>query len=100
MVRGCAAIPICAGSVGRGAMRGVGAPLHLVGHSFGGSVALKVAGLLDSRVGSLILLEPNPFYLLRQNGRTEAFLESRSLRDHVQMLRSAGRLGEGCGTLR
>ena len=39
---------------------GVGAPA-MVGHSFGGSVALKVAGLLDSRVGSLILLEPNPF---------------------------------------
>lgn len=63
---------------------GLRAPLHLVGHSFGGSVALKAAGLLDSRVGSLILLEPNPFYLLKQNGRTEAFLESRSLRDHVK----------------
>lgn len=39
----------------------VGSPIHVVGHSFGGSVALKVAEALDLRVGSLILLEPNPF---------------------------------------
>jgi pimeloyl-ACP methyl ester carboxylesterase len=66
------------------------APLHLVGHSFGGSVALKAAGLLSSRVGSPILLEPNPFYLLKQNGRTEAFLESRGLRDHVKCYGALG----------
>jgi len=66
------------------------APLHLVGHSFGGSVALKAAGLLGSRVGRLILLEPNPFYLLKQNGRTEAFLESRRLRDHVKCYGALG----------
>lgn len=69
----------------------VGSPIHVVGHSFGGSVALKVAKILDQRVGSLILLEPNPFYLLEQNGRTQAFLESRSLRDHVKCF---GALGE------
>jgi len=68
----------------------LGAPLHLVGHSFGGSVALKSADLLGSRVGSLILLEANPFYLLEQNGRTEAFLESRSLRDHVKCFGALG----------
>jgi pimeloyl-ACP methyl ester carboxylesterase len=66
------------------------APLHLVGHSFGGSVALKAAGLLGSRVASLILLEPNPFYLLRQNGCTEAFLEARHLRDHVKCYGALG----------
>lgn len=68
----------------------LGSPVHLVGHSFGGSVALKAARLLGPRVGSLILLEPNPFYLLKQNGRTEAFLESRSLRDHVKCFGSLG----------
>lgn len=66
------------------------APVHLVGHSFGGSVALKAAALLGSRVGSLILLEPNPFYLLKQDGRTEAFLEARSLRDHVKCYGALG----------
>jgi pimeloyl-ACP methyl ester carboxylesterase len=67
------------------------APIHLVGHSFGGSVALKAAAILGARAGSLVLLEPNPFYLLRQNGRTEAFLEARGLRDHVK---SYGALGD------
>jgi pimeloyl-ACP methyl ester carboxylesterase len=65
-------------------------PVHIVGHSFGGSVALKAALLLGAHVGSLILLEPNPFYLLKQNGRTEAFLESRSLRDHVKCFGALG----------
>ena len=68
----------------------VGSPIHLVGHSFGGSVALKAAMLLGPRVGSLILLEPNPFYLLKQNGRTQAFLESRELRDHVKCFGALG----------
>jgi len=69
---------------------GIGNPVHLVGHSFGGSVALKAATLLGPRVGSLILLEPNPFYLLKQGGRTQAYLESRSLRDHVKCFGSVG----------
>jgi pimeloyl-ACP methyl ester carboxylesterase len=66
------------------------APIHLVGHSFGASVALKAASLLGPRVGSLVLLEPNPFYLLRQDGRVQAFLEARALRDHVKCFGSLG----------
>jgi len=62
----------------------IASPVHLVGHSFGGSVALKAASLLGAHVGNLILLEPNPFNLLKQNGRARAFLESRGLRDHVK----------------
>ncbi len=69
---------------------GIGHPVHLVGHSFGGSVALKAATLLGPRVGRLILLEPNPFYLLKQGGRTQAYLEARSLRDHVKCFGSVG----------
>lgn len=68
----------------------LGTPVHLVGHSFGGSVALKAATLLGPRVGSLILLEPNPFHLLRQAGRMEAFLEARALRDHVKRFGASG----------
>ena len=68
----------------------VGTPVHLVGHSFGGAVALKAAQLLGARVGTLILLEPNPFYVLKQCGRTQAFLEARSLRDHVKCFGSLG----------
>ena len=69
---------------------GLANPVHLVGHSFGGSVALKTAMLLGPRVGRLILLEPNPFHLLEQAGRSEAFLESRRLRDHVKSFGSIG----------
>ena len=65
-------------------------PVHLVGHSFGGSVALKAAILLRSGVRSLTLLEPNPFYLLKQGGQTRAFLEARNLRDHVKCYGSLG----------
>ena len=59
-------------------------PIHIVGHSFGGSVAVKAATKLGPRVDRLVLLEPNPFYLLKQHGRTEAYEEVRALRDHVK----------------
>ncbi|MGE5236573.1 MAG: alpha/beta fold hydrolase [Acidobacteriota bacterium] len=65
-------------------------PVHLVGHSFGASVAMKVTALLTGRIGKLVLLEPNPFYLLEQHGRMEAFLESCALRDHVKCFGSLG----------
>jgi pimeloyl-ACP methyl ester carboxylesterase len=62
----------------------------LVGHSFGGSVAMKAAALLSSRVKRLVLLEPNPFYLLRQAGHAAAFAEIMVLRD---LVKSHGALG-------
>jgi pimeloyl-ACP methyl ester carboxylesterase len=65
-------------------------PLHLVGHSFGASVALKAALLLGRQVRKLVLIEPNPFSMLRQEGRMDAFLESRTLRDHVKCFGSLG----------
>ena len=71
--------------------RTIDGPVGLVGHSFGGSVALKAAELLGDKTRKLILLEPNPFFLLRQHGHTEAYLESRALRDHVK---SFGALGD------
>ena len=36
--------------------------VYLVGHSFGGSVAMKAAVRLEGRVARLVLLETNPFY--------------------------------------
>ena len=73
------------------ACEGLGEPVSLVGHSFGGTVALKAATLLGSRVGSMVLIEPNPVYLLAQGGRDEEFAEVRALRDHVKRF---GALGE------
>ena len=36
-------------------------PVHLVGHSYGGAVALHTALALGPRVASLCLIEPTPF---------------------------------------
>lgn len=58
--------------------------IGVVGHSFGGSVAMRVAANLGRRVSRLVLLEPNPFALLRDHGRSEAFAEAMHLRDIVK----------------
>jgi len=47
--------------------------VYLVGHSFGGAVAMKTAARLGARVTKLALLEANPCYLLQRAGRHEAF---------------------------
>jgi pimeloyl-ACP methyl ester carboxylesterase len=73
---------------------GIGHPVHLVGHSFGGAVALKSAMLMGSDVASLVLLEPIPIYLLRQAGRVAAFDELSALRDDIRRLGSADNWGE------
>jgi pimeloyl-ACP methyl ester carboxylesterase len=62
----------------------------LVGHSFGGSVAMKAAARLSGRVVRLVLLEANPFYLLKQAGRAEAFAEVMELRNFVKKFGSLG----------
>ena len=47
-------------------------PVHMVGHSFGGAVALEAARHLGDRVSRLVLLEPNPFRMLDTAGRRAA----------------------------
>jgi pimeloyl-ACP methyl ester carboxylesterase len=42
-------------------------PVHIVGHSYGGAVALKLALEPHIRLRSLTLIEPVAFYLLRQD---------------------------------
>jgi pimeloyl-ACP methyl ester carboxylesterase len=65
--------------------------VYLVGHSFGGSVAMKAAARLAGRVSKLVLLETNPFYLLAQAGRADAFAEAMDLRNCIKTF---GALGE------
>jgi pimeloyl-ACP methyl ester carboxylesterase len=43
-------------------------PLHLVGHSYGGCVALRAAIERPTRVASLILYEPAAFHVLKTTG--------------------------------
>jgi pimeloyl-ACP methyl ester carboxylesterase len=47
---------------------GADCAVHLVGHSYGGSVALHAALLRPRRIASLTLYEPSAFHLLRQLG--------------------------------
>jgi pimeloyl-ACP methyl ester carboxylesterase len=64
--------------------------IHLVGHSFGGSVAMKVAARQRHRVATLVLLEANPFFLLAQAGCIDAFAEAMELRDCIKHFGAVG----------
>ena len=59
--------------------------VHLIGHSYGGSVALKSAMSFSDKIESLVLLEPNPFYLLRQNHRMKTYQEVMQLSEKVRL---------------
>lgn len=64
--------------------------LCLVGHSFGGSVAMKLAARLSGRVTGLALLEANPFHLLKQSGKLDAFAEVMDLCECVKKFGARG----------
>jgi len=66
------------------------APLRLVGHSFGGAVALHAAHVLGERVARLALYEPMLPGLLRAHGRVQSAAETQALYMHVSRLGSAG----------
>lgn len=46
-------------------IRNIGTPVHLVGHSYGGGVALKIAREQPELIRSLTLIEPSSFHLLK-----------------------------------
>lgn len=64
--------------------------LSIVGHSFGGSVAMTAAAKLGTRVDKLVLLEPNPFHLLDQHGRREALAECLELGSWIKQGGASG----------
>ncbi len=47
-------------------------PVHLVGHSFGGAVSLRLASMYPERIASLTVYEPVWFSLLFENGVSDA----------------------------
>jgi pimeloyl-ACP methyl ester carboxylesterase len=58
-----------------------GAPVHVVGHSYGGLVALHLALAGRIALRSLTLIEPVAFFLLPHAGAHEAWAEIRALGD-------------------
>lgn len=47
----------------------------LIGHSFGGAVAMQAARRLGRQMAKLVLIEPSIFSLLESGGRSEAYAE-------------------------
>ncbi len=60
-------------------------PIHLVGHSYGGGVALHVAIARRNRIASLSLYEPSAFHLLKTMGSAgaDAFAEILAITDRT-----------------
>jgi pimeloyl-ACP methyl ester carboxylesterase len=62
------------------------APVHLIGHSYGGAVALRIAVERSNRIASLTLYEPTTFYVLKVCGDSgdAALKQIQSLRDEIE----------------
>lgn len=56
------------------ALAHVDEPIDLVGHSFGGAVALQIARDRPETIASLTLIEPAAFFILRDQGERESRL--------------------------
>ena len=68
-----------------------GGPVHLVGHSYGGAVALRVAWSQPEMIKSLTLIEPVALNLLRNSDPAGApFTEVRVVADRVAQSISTG----------
>jgi pimeloyl-ACP methyl ester carboxylesterase len=65
-----------------------GRPVHLVGHSYGGTVALSAARCFPRRVASLTLIEPVAFHLLRSADEPDGWREITALAErHLALVR-------------
>ena len=68
-----------------------GRPVHLVGHSYGGTVALNAARRFPRRVASLTLIEPVAFHLLRSADEPDGWREITALAERHLALVGEGR---------
>jgi pimeloyl-ACP methyl ester carboxylesterase len=69
-----------------------GAPFHLVGHSYGGGVALRFALGNPERLRSLTLIEPSSFHILRAAEGSDGHLL-----DEIRAIAGAVNRGVICG---
>jgi len=72
--------------------RELGGPLHVVGHSYGGALALRAALAGDGRVASLALVEPAAFLMLDRTADGAAFAEIEAVASRHLELVAAGDL--------
>src|SRR5438034_1784072 len=77
----------------------LGEPAHLVGHSYGGAVALHVARTRPELLRSLTLVEPSAFHLLRNGDPTEtaALREITAVAGDARAARALGDYSGGFG---
>jgi lipase len=71
----------------------VGSPLHLVGFSWGGATAIRVADARPELLSSLAVVEPEAYALLRTED-ADAYAKIRALRDRWRAHARAGRWDE------
>lgn len=69
-------------------------PINLVGHSYGGAVALRLAVTKGAPIRSLTLVEPMAMPLLDEAGEHEILAEYNALRDRYLEAAEAGRAEE------
>ena len=74
-------------------LRAMGEPVHLVGHSYGGALALRVAMRYPGAIRSVVLFEPTMFHLLRDGHLVERQMFG-DIDVLVQMLQFADAEGE------
>ena len=68
-----------------------GRPAHLVGHSYGGTVALRATTRFPRQVASLTLIEPVAFHLLRRADEPDGWREIAALAERHVALVGEGR---------
>jgi pimeloyl-ACP methyl ester carboxylesterase len=73
-------------------------PVHLVGHSYGGAVALHLARTRPELLKSLVLVEPSAFHLLRHGDAMDmaALREITAVADDARAALAAGDYSGGC----
>jgi pimeloyl-ACP methyl ester carboxylesterase len=74
----------------------IGTAVHLVGHSYGGGVALRLARERPDLIRSLTLIEPSAFHLLR-SGDLEDQILFREISSVAEMVREAALSGNYWG---
>ena len=67
-------------------------PVHLVGHSYGGSLVSRLALRFPDQVKSLTLVEPTFFHLLALHGNQTGYEEIKSVAERAKRLGEQGEL--------